>query len=892
MQKRRVLIDLSRCAQPHSREAVAARALLEQLAQEPSVEVTGLLFSREWARQVTLGGAGTSAAQRLQQQALFFHGPPGRAEKPGWRRGMKGVHGAQHALEPLADAGLFEVIWRDYLSCGLPPSSRDPLSRVNYAISSLNAAVCAERKQKNLPAPLLQTEGCAAALFPGRDYVRAAPGTRLAMGIEEIASWLEEAGLERIARQLPQLWKPQEEVPRSVKDSDFYADARPHAAASILRQRFAERWLAELQKQGKGMPLLQGGPVDGFKIPRYFLVMIPEACSAGALAQLAPAIGKLRNLEDARLLLATDADWTQWPDAVKQLRKPVLEGAVGVVAHLSPEERRVLYSCAEGVFAFADGEGAGVRGLEAMLCNAPVVAPNQPDCRRLYKRSVLYCDPSRADSLYSSMRLLLEKTPNGIARRAAFTQDGAHWAAYVTGGEALPKVEAPTSRADLRYIRHGENLPVYFLHVAKAAGTSVRVLLENGHPSREVCPAYYLPELARLERSQAAGCRLFRGHFGLELLNHLQMPMRTFTWLREPRDLLLSTYYFTMQNKIIPDTMTLPEWLEIAGQNLMALNLIYGRTRTPGLAEVPEGQLWEDANAVLEGCFMIGLAEQFEDSLNLLCHKLDLFPPHLAQRLNATQRRRKVDELPEALLKTIEGHCSVDHRLYRVGAGRFRKQMDAFREELVASGALSAEQAQDTREVRRVLRQRFFERRRGVRPRRRLTFTFDRELIGEGWHLRESNPRKGTWRWVGPSREAVLYLPLAAEGEMAIQIGVSNFIKAGLLGTKILRSLRLAVNGVSVPLRRALKGRGVRAARLVLQGSIPREILQRTAQPPFAELRFSVCQTRSRQERDPESLDSRRLSVALGWISLEAKGMPPRRSRDQVNKDRFSAPLA
>jgi hypothetical protein len=83
-----------------------------------------------------------------------------------------------------------------------------------------------------------------------------------------------------------------------------------------------------------------------------------------------------------------------------------------------------------------------------------------------------------------------------------------------------------------------------FLHLPKTAGTSVRSFLKRFFRPEEICPASFRDEFRALGRDKLASYRMFAGHLDWEDLDEVKGPSFTFTVLREPRERLLSYYFF------------------------------------------------------------------------------------------------------------------------------------------------------------------------------------------------------------------------------------------------------------------------------------------------------------------------------------------------------------
>ena len=83
-----------------------------------------------------------------------------------------------------------------------------------------------------------------------------------------------------------------------------------------------------------------------------------------------------------------------------------------------------------------------------------------------------------------------------------------------------------------------------FLHLPKTAGTSIRFFLERFFRPEEICPAGFRHQLQAHSSHQLATYRMFAGHLDWEDLDRVAGPSFTFTVLREPRERVLSYYFF------------------------------------------------------------------------------------------------------------------------------------------------------------------------------------------------------------------------------------------------------------------------------------------------------------------------------------------------------------
>jgi hypothetical protein len=110
---------------------------------------------------------------------------------------------------------------------------------------------------------------------------------------------------------------------------------------------------------------------------------------------------------------------------------------------------------------------------------------------------------------------------------------------------------------------------VIFLHIPKTAGQSTHRYLEKLFDPHDVCPARENDKLLTIPAARLQRYRLFSGHLDWSLLDVVPQPRFVFTILREPRERLLSFYFFMRRT-----AATLPkEQLELKHTTRAALTL-------------------------------------------------------------------------------------------------------------------------------------------------------------------------------------------------------------------------------------------------------------------------------------------------------------------------------
>ena len=240
---------------------------------------------------------------------------------------------------------------------------------------------------------------------------------------------------------------------------------------------------------------------------------------------------------------------------------------------------------------------------------------------------------------------------------------------------------------------------VVFLHVPKTAGTTFHTHLASHFPKEQLCPIRY-NTLLTASPEDLLGYRLFSGHFCGDSIARIPEPKSVVTFLREPKARILSLYYFWRSRS--------DEWIEernLKGPRLATQNslLEFLRLRDPIATSntdstyartfigeesfeklVAGGHSDDDilrlAKSRLEEMTAVGVVEQMETSVALVCTKLGLPIPLKQRRLNVldergTGERRKPVEREE-VTPEIEEELSrltrIDGALYQHAQGMFQ----------------------------------------------------------------------------------------------------------------------------------------------------------------------------------------------------------------------------
>lgn len=160
-----------------------------------------------------------------------------------------------------------------------------------------------------------------------------------------------------------------------------------------------------------------------------------------------------------------------------------------------------------------------------------------------------------------------------------------------------------------------------FLHIPKTAGTTVHDVLVSQFTNAQVCPDRFAT-LDRMNFHEIDTFRYFSGHFTKYEVDCIPGPKFVLTFLREPKDRILSLYYFwrstpwkiiengKMEGPRIAKSVSLLEFLRHTGANIPAsINNTITRTLLGPLRKrnmIKSGFRFEEPEQCLE-CALVNL---------------------------------------------------------------------------------------------------------------------------------------------------------------------------------------------------------------------------------------------------------------------------------------------
>ena len=314
------------------------------------------------------------------------------------------------------------------------------------------------------------------------------------------------------------------------------------------------------------------------------------------------------------------------------------------------------------------------------------------------------------------------------------------------------------------HFQAGTRIPLFFMHIPKTAGMSMRMYLGEQYHPRDICPAESWREIVGHEQD-VRSFRLVRGHFRYNMRALVPEDSRMLVVLREPLARTVSALRHLKRDPNFHPTWAIARDLSVAEMirhpDIMAFQrdiqarflcasnspeAVAARFQQaePGeevdagdLEPPPELQLAADRLETIE---FVGLTENLDAVVSAMAREMNYHPPAYFPLINENpDRADPLRGLTGEDLELVREYNAIDLQLYECA----RKLID-WREFV--------------RSMQRMVR-------RGVYqvPPESFEIPLSDIIPGSGWYTAERGADGGAWRWTGPDRHFTIEVPLRVD---------------------------------------------------------------------------------------------------------------------------------
>lgn len=367
----------------------------------------------------------------------------------------------------------------------------------------------------------------------------------------------------------------------------------------------------------------------------------------------------------------------------------------------------------------------------------------------------------------------------------------------------------------LRLIDLGPDSLLYFVHIPKTAGSSLYEHLDTIFLPQQVFPAdralWHREVLERLPAEAINAYYCLRGHLYHHQLNRFWKACRRkvipFTVVRDPESQLMSEYDMVLNDENVPihretgRSLSFLEFLQTPAYFGHVIDNPQIQNATPGDRQaahllmqfeadpysIPKDEWFERVVEKLEDYALVGIADSFHRTLQLLAYIFGWTAPHRAPHRNKMRGAKPM--LSEEERAAIAQWNQVDIKLYEWASARFEKMYAEMVERLGLAADAQGEIGPAITEAS------------GPRLASRLASNANcgshvEVIHNAGLMLGHVSPSTSkTLNWIGPDRQATIRLAFPSQGNRLVHIEFVHWVSR-----RLLRGFQVFINGRSLPL--------------------------------------------------------------------------------------------
>ena len=241
--------------------------------------------------------------------------------------------------------------------------------------------------------------------------------------------------------------------------------------------------------------------------------------------------------------------------------------------------------------------------------------------------------------------------------------------------------------------------PTLFMRIHKTAGEALATQVSERLPAHEICPEQFEWRVRTLSSADLRKFSFFQGHISPSTLSAVFAPLRVFTMLRQPKERLLSCFFYWKEGSKFASSpffdtiaeLSLIEFLSskepiirratwnvqarlLAGGQFGGVDPLRQNVFGPWLGEA---DLASEAVRALEQFAFVGTTENYHKSLQSAYSLLALGDPPLPRKLNVTSARTvsypDLLQIPQ-IADLLEQLTQADQIVYNAACRRLERQ--------------------------------------------------------------------------------------------------------------------------------------------------------------------------------------------------------------------------
>nr|WP_222533404.1 GSCFA domain-containing protein [Azospirillum sp. 412522] len=340
--------------------------------------------------------------------------------------------------------------------------------------------------------------------------------------------------------------------------------------------------------------------------------------------------------------------------------------------------------------------------------------------------------------------------------------------------------------------------PLCFMHLGKVGGHAISRELFNRFDRKRVLNVSPW-EMDEIPDEELVNYDLINGHWTGWQVEKLPPKRFLFSMLREPVSRVLSAYWFCRSwtstidstNDVVMEkarTLSLEEWVHCDHEQIVRIVENYQTRHFGGDWRHPvpaDDALFAKAVERLEAFDLIGVYEQYDNALQILCSKFGWLPWPSERRLNVSVPVEKRPELPRSVRTVLEDRNAYDMELYDRARVAFERTVrNELRRMVAMARTLAREDAAEEGGARPAAPEQ-----KGRKLPERLWLAFNQAIVGEGWQPRVEDGGPA-YSWIGPSCQASLELAVRTDSDLQVRATL-----VGWIDDETADSIELAVAG-------------------------------------------------------------------------------------------------